>query len=246
MFTRADKGNITVAMDKLDYTNKMNDLLDDSNTYTIVPRNPVNKLITDLHNLLMRWERHGYITTEKYRRLNSLVPVLPRAYGLPKVHKVNHPLRIIVSFINTPLYDLATFIHDIIHKSIPSPKSQVINSFHLIERLHNVKVEKDLELVSLDVISLFTNIPHNLAIDGIKKRWNFISVNTNIPLDEFIMALNLIFNSSYFTFNNTIYKQTFGTPTSALGSPLSPILADIVLQDLEAKALSDLSFSVPI
>ncbi|EFN62139.1 hypothetical protein EAG_03379, partial [Camponotus floridanus] len=37
----------------------------------------------------------------------------------------NHPLRI-VSFINNPLYSLAAFIHDIIHKSIPPPISQVI------------------------------------------------------------------------------------------------------------------------
>ena len=35
-----------------------------------------------------------------------------------------------------------------------------------------------------------------------------------------------------------VYKQTFGIP---MGSPLSPIVSDIVMQDLEIKALQRLS-----
>jgi len=40
-----------------------------------------------------------------------------------------------------------------------------------------------------------------------------------------------------------VYKQVFGTP---MGSPLSPIIADLVLRDLETKALKTLPFSIPI
>src|SRR5580765_5024327 len=38
------------------------------------------------------------------------------------------------------------------------------------------------------------------------------------------------------------YRQTFGTP---MASPLSPIIADLTLQDLESKALASLSFTLP-
>jgi len=38
--------------------------------------------------------------------------------------------------------------------------------------------------------------------------------------------------STFFTFNNVIYKQTYDTPIDAL---LSPIIADIVMQDLETE-----------
>lgn len=48
-----------------------------------------------------------------------------------------------------------------------------------------------------------------------------------------------VLNSIYFVFNGIFYQQTFGTP---MGSP-SPIITDIVLQDLETKALKRLSFS---
>src|SRR5580765_3687713 len=47
----------------------------------------------------------------------------------------------------------------------------------------------------------------------------------------------------YFCFDNTIYKQTFGTP---MGSPLSPTIADIVLQDIENKALYKIGTKLPI
>lgn len=97
--------------------------------------------------------------------------------------------------------------------------------------------------MSLDVVSLFTNVPVELAVIGVKRRWKFISKKTNIPRDEFVLALSFVLNSTFFKFNNIIYKQTFGSP---MGSPLSPVMADIVLQDLEEKALLRLPLNLPI
>lgn len=67
------------------------------------------------------------------------------------------------------------------------------------------------------------------------------SINTKIPEQEFILALRFELSSTYFTFNNQIYKQTYNTP---IGSPLSFIIADITLQDLELRALNTLTFNI--
>jgi len=37
-------------------------------------------------------------------------------------------------------------------------------------------------------------------------------------------------DSTYFVFDNQFYKQTFGTP---MGSSLSPIVANLIMMDLE-------------
>jgi len=59
---------------------------------------------------------------------------------------------------------------------------------------------------------------------------------------NFFISLQLVFNSSFFSFDNIIYRQKFGM---LMGSPLSPVIADLVLKDLEKKALNTLTFHIP-
>jgi len=64
-----------------------------------------------------------------------------------------------------------------------------------------------------------------------------IDLNPLLPKIEFFFALEFILNFTFFLFNDKFYKQTFGTP---MGSPLSPIIADLI-QELELEALNNLS-----
>ena len=50
------------------------------------------------------------ISQQTYRYLHSTDSIAPRVYGLPKIHKIGFPFRPIVSFINSPLYNLSKFI----------------------------------------------------------------------------------------------------------------------------------------
>lgn len=65
--------------------------------------------------------------------------------------------------------------------------------------------------------------------------------NCNIPRVNFINAVRFILEFTYFKFD-IIYKQNFDTPMS---SPLSPVFADLVLQDLETEVLKILDFHIP-
>jgi len=62
-------------------------MLRDTNTYIITKRDPLNNMISDLRNLLTRWKNFSYISTNKYKALYRSEGILPRAYGLPKIHK---------------------------------------------------------------------------------------------------------------------------------------------------------------
>ena len=96
-------------------------------------------------------------------------------------------------------------------------------------------------MISLDVSSLFTNVPFDLVINSLNKRRNFIKSATNLPLEEFKSGIEFLMNKTFFQFDNKYYQQVFGTP---MGSPICPMLADLVLQDLEEVVLNKLSFKI--
>jgi len=213
-----------VVLNRDDYFSKMNELLSDSHTYQIIERNPIKKLSQDLRSLLTRWKKKDFIDNYIYRKLLITDGILPRTYGLPKIHKPGQLFRIIISSIGSPLHPLSNFVHNMIKKQYPD-----IIQFcqkHLVSKLSGNILESDFELASLDIVSLFTNIPSELVYVSIEKRWEIISANTPIPQDEFLCAIRFILNSTFFTFNHTTYKQIFGTP---MGSPLSPIISDLIL-----------------
>ena len=53
----------------------------------------------------------------------------------------------------------------------------------------------------------------------------------------------VLFSSTYFSFNNIVYKQKLDAPMEA---PTSPIFVDIVMQDLKNECLQKLDYYTPL
>ena len=98
----------------------------------------------------------------KHKLYNSAANAA-RLYGLPKIHKENIPLQPIYSSINVPRYSLSKHIGSFF-KCATSKDYNIKNSIELKNRLKKIELEEDDTLISLDVVSLFTNIPIYLAI----------------------------------------------------------------------------------
>jgi len=237
IFTRADKGNTVVALDRTDYKYKMDLSLSDTTTYSILKRNPANSLLKNLKSILKRWGNSKYLPSNKLFFLNSSNAVLPRAYGLPKIHKPGFPLRIIISSIDSPLHNLAEFLQNILNQSLPTALSHLRNGSDLTKKLVNFRFSDDSSLVSLDVVSLFTNVPVDMVLDILNDNWQHILTHTSIPKTEFITTTKFVLESTFFQFDQKYYKQTFGVP---MGSPLSPVVADLVMQRLEHNVIGSL------
>ena len=69
-FTKSDKGNTTVALNKEVYTNKLNEMFTDASTYEVIKKDPSNRLTSSLHFLLSRWKKKNYIDSHTYNSLN--------------------------------------------------------------------------------------------------------------------------------------------------------------------------------
>lgn len=135
------------------------------------------------------------------------------------------------------------YLHNILHPLTTTFQFNVTNSLELVNKLSNIKLPNNHVLISLDVKSLFTNIPKALVINIINKKWSFFSAYTDIPKSQLLSMIRHIFDTSYFTFCNTIYQQKDGT---AMGNPLSPLLANIIMDDLLQTCLAQLPFEIPL
>ena len=97
-------------------------------------------------------------------------------------------------------------------------------------------------MVSLDVVAMLPNIPLELVKKAVSNRWIKVKSHTKLDEKEFRNGLDFIMNSIKFKFNGKFYKQKFGTPIHSL---ISPMLAEIVMEDLEKSVFEWLEFAVP-
>jgi hypothetical protein len=226
VITNADKGGKTVVMLKTQYTLKMQSLVSDQNTYKIINRDPTLRVQRDLNAVLKTTYDKNEINWYQYNKLTAHNTVCPKIYGLPKIHKDNVPLRPIVSFVQTPTYETAVNIAKTLRQLKDIDKYNIKNSFELKNEIQKEKIPEGFSLVSFDVVSLFTSIDLTLVKEEILNRWSEIDEHTPFNRVVFEKLLDFCLNAGYFSFDGTMYKQTFGTP---MGSPLSPVLADIIM-----------------
>ncbi|KYN43063.1 hypothetical protein ALC56_02502, partial [Trachymyrmex septentrionalis] len=104
IITKADKGNMSVALNKDMYIKKMNKMLNDENIYVTILKDSTKKMISSLKSLITK--------------NSDAMMALPYAYGLPKVYKVDCPLRIITS--------LSSVLTDLMMQDL---KSEVLSAF---------------------------------------------------------------------------------------------------------------------
>ncbi|BHF62135.1 hypothetical protein SprV_0100512100 [Sparganum proliferum] len=90
---------------------------------------------------------------------------MARFYGLPKVHKPGVPLRPIVSLRGTPTFGLSKWLYHRLCFLIKDSEWTVKSAKEFLARIRLLCVEADEVMVSFDVVSLFTSIPPDLAID---------------------------------------------------------------------------------
>ncbi|GAA54573.1 hypothetical protein CLF_103975 [Clonorchis sinensis] len=100
-----------------------------------------------------------------------------------------------------------------------------------------VTVEPDDILVSFDVNSLYTNVPKGNSLEIAKRLLladTTLSERTQLTVDEIVKGIKARLNLTHFVFDSVGYTQEQGL---TMQSPISPVLANIFMEEFEQKAL---------
>ncbi len=112
------------------------------------------------------------------------------------------------------------------------------NSQELMNKLKDVVLEPDEEMVSFDVTALFTKVPIEESITIIQEclsNDNTLKDQASLSVDNITELLRCCLTTTYFVFMGVFYTQIEG---AAMGSPVSPIVSNLFMENFESKALA--------
>ena len=223
--TPSDKGGGIVIMNSVDYLTKMDTLLQDTNVYSPTNLTAIEKSTKDFIS------KFKQLTDKSWHNLIEYHPKIPTLYGLPKTHKPNVPLRPITSAIGSTPHRIAKAISKILTPLLGTiSPSHIRHSGHLLEQIRNINTN-DMLLASLDVESLYTNIPVDKCLEALRDHLKKTKPTLPIPVDTLIDICTLCCQMNFFHFNNKFYVQRFGLP---MGNPISCAIACLYLELLES------------
>ena len=148
-------------------------------------------------------------------------------------------MRPIASFCGSPTYQWSKYL-PLTDKPLTDKSRRKLQS---TEDFINATKTDDYKLVSFDVKSLFTNILLQLALQCTETAILQSTDPLPLPTEDIMDLLNLCLTSTYFQYNGKHYKQLHGT---AMGSPVSVVVAEIVMQNIEESALSTCRQTIPL
>ena len=83
----------------------------------------------------------------------------PRFYGLPKIHKASIPVRPIVSYSDSSLFNLSKYIANVLKPYTLLNKQHCKNFKEFSEFIRTHTIKEDEIMVSFDAEALYTNVP---------------------------------------------------------------------------------------
>ena len=107
---------------------------------------------------------------------------------------------------------------------VGNTSSFVKDSTHFINEIKDLNLDANDILVSFDIKSLYIDIPIDEAMEVIHKITN----------SDTTRLIEICLKSTFFSFKDEIYEQMCGV---AMGYPLSPITANLFMEDFETRAM---------
>ena len=229
----ADKGRSTVILNREDYLEKCMDHINNA-PCQLLNKDTTTKIKAKTSKQSKVIKDNKFIDNKIYYYIKPLDSPAPRFYGQPKIHKLGVPIRPIVSYSGSPLYNLNKYIANILKAYVKDENNNAKNSTTFSNYIRNVPIEDDEIIVSFGATFLYTNIP---IIDTLNVIKDYVNNNaqftwkTAIPLDKFLDLVYLALTTFWYTFSSQFYQQT---DDMAMRGPGSSTTAEIYMRLMNA------------
>ena len=236
-----DKGIGICVMRKEDYHSKMDKIIAlpqfkklDQNRKNA--KHPVLKEEERVLGLLKTLQQEKKIDEALYQRLKPMGSQPARLYGLAKVHKEDTPMRPVLSMPGSAYHKVAEYVAE---QLANVPECSINTSTAAIcEKVREMRLGEDEELISYDVVSLYTNVPVLEAIQVCTDMLYNLTPDKrpNIDKDTFIQLCRIASCEVVMLTHDGYYIQKDGL---AMGSSPAPHLANGWLSQYEETIKGD-------
>ena len=239
IINRADKGSTIVVRNREDYIREGLEHLSDKNTYLELDHDMTEQVTTTIRHTLRSMKNSGLLSPNMVGF--CLPPHTPRTaviYFLKKIHKQPMSIRPIVSTVNSATANLAEFLDHYLQPIMKQLPAYLKDTTQFLCEIAHIPIHRDTWLVTVDVKSLYTNIPNEEGIQACYEAWLTQETTDpqHPPAETLRQLLELVLKLNVFEFDNKHYLQIFGT---AMGSKLAPAYANTFMGKLEKTILDN-------
>ena len=236
----ADKGGAVVIWGVEEYKSEAARQLSDRNFYRKVGRDNTSQIAKEINREIQLAFKNKHISVDQKNYFIVEDPRTPCFYMLPKIHKKGNPGRPIVSACGGPTSNLSAFIDEHLKTVVKTIPSYLQDTTDFLSKLAELDLPTDYLLATVDVTSLYTNIPVAEGITAVGHA--FMDQTFSTPIPQLLHFLKLVLGNNEFEFDAKYYKQIKGC---AMGTPCAPNFANIFMCDLETRLLRDAPGPVP-
>ena len=232
----ADKRGAIVILNRSDYISEGMRQLNDHNFYIQTDTDLSEKHHGEISAKLKSMNEDDEIDDSCSSFLSNPNYRTSEFYMLPKIHKrlKDPPGRPIVSGNGCPTERISQFVDFFLKPIVRDTQSYLRDTTHFLKVLGNApKLTDTTLLVTLDVSSLYTNIPNDLGIEACREMLDYYRPHSKYPTnDSIIELLDMVLTKNNFNFNNLHFLQVGGT---AMGTRLAPSYANLFMDLFERR-----------
>ena len=166
--------------------------------------------VKELVNKLYR-SGHIDLMTHKWLTIGLKQPRIPEFYTLTKIHKETPVGRPIVSGSSGPTERISSFVDSLLQPVAIKQESYIKDTTDFTNFIENTQIPDNVVLSTLDVSSLYTNIPQEEGIDVVCRYYeDHYEQKLPIPTSDLRELIRLILEENSFIslMKNTSYKLT--------------------------------------